>query len=231
MKLLAIILCRKNSKRLKNKHHLKIGKQSLIDYSLNLLNKTNFFHNIIVSSDDREIIKKVEKKYSDFIAVNRQKKLSTDSTESYEVLINIYNWYKKKYSNVDGIFLIQPTSPFRKLSTIKKMILQFKKYKMSKSIISVRKIDDHPNWMFRVQKNKMKHYIKNKSVKMSQYLDKLYIVNGLGYLLVPKDLLKEKTTIPKNSMAHISNSYYENLDIDTKDDLEIGRAYKKYFNL
>ena len=102
---------------------------------------------------------------------------------------------------------------------------------MNKSIISVRKIDDHPNWMFRVQKNKMTQYIKNKSVKMSQYLDKLYIVNGLGYLLVPKDLLKEKTTIPKNSMAYISNSYYENLDIDTKDDLEIGRAYKKYFKL
>ena len=63
MKLLAIILCRKNSKRLKNKHHLKIGKQSLIDYSLNLLSKTNFFHSIIVSSDDRKIIKKVEQKF------------------------------------------------------------------------------------------------------------------------------------------------------------------------
>ena len=33
MKLLAIILARKNSKRLKNKNHLLIGNKSMIEYT------------------------------------------------------------------------------------------------------------------------------------------------------------------------------------------------------
>ena len=78
--------------------------------------------------------------------------------------------------------------------------------------------------MFRVQKNKLKQFIKYKPVKMSQYLDKLYIVNGLGYLLVPKDLLKEKTTIPKFYSTYFQFAY-ENL-IHTKDDLEIEEHIK-----
>ena len=46
MKILAIILARKNSKRLKKKHHLELDGKSLIDHTFDLLKKTNFFFNI-----------------------------------------------------------------------------------------------------------------------------------------------------------------------------------------
>ena len=231
MKILAIILARKNSKRLKKKHHLELDGKSLIDHTFDLLKKTNLFFNIIVSTDDQKILKNVKKKYKSFIPLTRSHHLSKDSTNSHEVLIEVYKWYKKNYSKVDGIFLLQPTSPFRKLSTIKKMINIYKKNKRKRSIVSVNKVKDHPDWMFEIRKNKLIRFDKKKPIKMSQYLKELYIVNGLGYLLVPKDLLINKTTIPQNSIPSVCNSEIESLDIDTIEDLNIARAFKKYFKI
>ena len=231
MKLLAIVLARKNSKRLKNKHHLLIGNKSMIEYTFDFLNNLNFFENIIVSTDDKKILSKVKKKYSNFIPFQRSAKLSKDSTDSYEVLISVYNLYKKKYSSVDGIFLFQPTSPFRKISTVKKMIKIFKLNRMKKSVVTVSKVKDHPEWMFYIKKNKMIKYKKNDAIRMSQYLKKIFIVNGLGYLLVPSDLKKQETTIPKNSIPLICETDHQILDIDTKNDLDAARAFTKYFKL
>ena len=39
---LVIIPARKNSKRLKNKHHLNLGKKSLIQHTFDLLKKKNY---------------------------------------------------------------------------------------------------------------------------------------------------------------------------------------------
>ena len=61
MKILAIIPARKNSKRLKKKHHLEINGKSLIDHTFDLLKKSNLFINIIVSTDDQKILKNVKK--------------------------------------------------------------------------------------------------------------------------------------------------------------------------
>jgi len=231
MKILAVILARKNSKRLKNKHHLKLGNKSLINHTFDLLKKNLIFENIIVSTDDEKILNVVKKNYSQFIPFKRPDYLSRDSTNSFEVLIYVYNWYTKNYSNIDGIFLLQPTSPFRTIGTIRQMIEKFKKYKMKKSIVAVNKIKSHPEWMFQIKKNKMEKYIKKKSIRMSQYLQELYIVNGLGYLIVPKDLINQKTTIPENSLAYICKNHLETLDIDNKDDLEIAKSFKQYFKL
>ena len=85
MKLLAIVLARKNSKRLKNKHHLLIGNKSMIEYTFDFLNNLNFFENIIVSTDDKKILSKVKKKYSNFIPFQRSAKLSKDHG-LYEVM-------------------------------------------------------------------------------------------------------------------------------------------------
>ena len=103
---------KKKFKRLKNKHHLLIGNKSMIEYTFDFLNNLNFFENIIVSTDDKKILSKV--KNIQILYLSKICKLSKDSSDSYEVLISVYNLYKK-YSSVDGIFLFQPTIPLEKL--------------------------------------------------------------------------------------------------------------------
>ena len=60
MKILAIILARKNSKRLKNKHHLNLGGKNLIQHTFDLLKKNKLFNDIVVSTDDKKIIDNVK---------------------------------------------------------------------------------------------------------------------------------------------------------------------------
>ena len=60
--------------------------------------------------------------------------------------------------------------------------------------------------------------LKKYFTKMAQSYQKLYQINGLGYLINPSTLRKEKTLIPKNFIPHISYSRIESLDIDTKED-------------
>jgi len=229
MKLLGIVLARKNSQRLKNKHHCIIQNKKMINHTLDLLNKSKiFFSNIIVSTDDKKILNS-KKKYSKFIFLKRPKYLSLNKTKSYQVIRYVYKWYLKKYENIDGIFIFQPTSPLRTKLTINKIIYLFKKNKMKRSIVSVSPISEHPEWMLKIKKNKIIPNVNFKSFSnSSQRLEKLYKINGLGYLVTPKDIKSQKTLIPENSIPCISSSQFENIDIDTKDDLIKARLFLGY---
>jgi len=134
-KYLALILARKNSKRLKNKNILKLNNKPLISWTLNKLLKIKpLFSDIIVSSDS-EIIQKIVEK-NNFIFIKRPKKYSTDKVSSEVSAIHATNYYVKKYKKkIDYVILLQPTSPFRKNSTIKKAIYYSKIYP-KKQIVS-----------------------------------------------------------------------------------------------
>ena len=231
MKLLGIILARKNSQRLKNKHHYVIQNKKMINHTLDLLNiSKNFFTNVIVSTDDKKILNS-KKKYPKFIFLKRPKYLSLNRTISYQVIRYIYKWYLQKYGNIDGIFIFQPTSPLRTKLTVSKIINLFKKNKMKRSVVSVSPISEHPEWMLKVKKNKIIPNVNFKSFSnMSQRLEKLYKINGLGYLITPKDIVTQKSLIPENSIPSISSSQFENIDIDTKDDLIKARLFFGYMN-
>ena len=231
MKLLGIVLARKNSQRLKNKHHYLIQNKKMINHTLDLLDiSKNFFTNVIVSTDDKKILDS-KKKYSKFIFLKRPKYLSLNGTKSYQVIRYIYKWYLEKYGNIDGIFIFQPTSPLRTKLTVSKIINLFKKNKMKRSIVSVSPISEHPEWMLKIKKNKIIPNINFKSFSNnSQRLEKLYKINGLGYLITPKDIVSQKSLIPENSIPSISSSQFENIDIDTKDDLTKARLFYRYMN-
>ena len=100
---------------------------------------------------------------------------------------------------------------------------------MKRSIVSVSQVSEHPEWMLKIKKNKIipKVNFKNFS-NMSQRLEKLYKINGLGYLITPKDIISQKTLIPEYSIPSISSSQFESIDIDTKDDLIKARLFFRY---
>ena len=100
---------------------------------------------------------------------------------------------------------------------------------MKRSVVSVSPISEHPEWMLKIKNNRIIPNINFKSFSsMSQKLEKLYKINGLGYLITSKDIVSQKTLVPENSIPCISNSQFENIDIDTKNDLIKARLYSKY---
>jgi CMP-N,N'-diacetyllegionaminic acid synthase len=225
MKILAIILARKGSKRIRHKNKVILENKKLIEYTFALSKKINNFINVLLSTNDDEIIK-IAKKYKILSTWKRPEHLCDHYSPSYKAAIHAYNWYKKYYSKVDGIFVLQPTSPFRSKTTIKKMISLFKTNN-KRSIVCVSKCVEHPELMITLENNKLKPYLSKKYFTLpSQKFKMLYRINGLGYLLSPKTLQREKTLISKNSLCYINNSRVESIDIDDQEDLNLARKIK-----
>ena len=65
---------------------------------------------------------------------------------------------------------------------------------MKRSVVSVSPISEHPEWMLKIKNNRIIPNINFKSFSsMSQKLEKLYKINGLGYLITSKDIVSQKT--------------------------------------
>ena len=86
------------------------------------------------------------------------------------------NWFEKNSNTFDYFVYLQPTSPFRKTIHIDESIKQLCSQTIASSIVSVRKVKDHPNWMKIIGE---KGYLKNIPV----YLDGAHNVAGSKQLV------------------------------------------------
>ena len=202
-KVLALILARKGSVRLKNKNILKLKGKPLIEWTFKLISKKvirKLFVNVLVSTDSKKIMK-LSKKYKYLSPWIRPQYLSKNSCSSEKTALHALNWYEKNFEMVDAIFLFQPTSPFR---DAKKIILAVKTFlKRNKQIVSV---CSKPTYKF----------TKN-------------TINGSMYLTPINILKKNKTFSEKGFIPLKMFSDLENIDIDTKNDFKIAKKYLKIF--
>lgn len=193
-KILALVLARKNSQRLRNKNILKLKNKPLILWTFDLLKKKairNLFVNIMISTDSAEI-KNYAEKYCFLSPWIRPKRLSGKNISSEQAAIHALNWYEDKFENVDAIFLFQPTSPFRFQKDIIEAIKIYKK--KNKQVISV-----CSKKTYKFEKNQ---------------------INGSLYLS-PVEVLKKFKTFKKKGYEKIKiQSYSRNIDIDTANDME-----------
>ncbi len=191
-KILALVLARKNSTRLKNKNILSLRNKPLVSWTFDFLKikkiRQNFV-DIFVSTDSIKI-KNISKKYKFLSPWLRPKKISGKYSSSETSALHALRWYEKNIQKVDGLFLFQPTSPFR---DVKKVITAINLYtKNNKQVVSV-------------CANNKKKFKKNQ-------------INGSLYL-TPIEILKKRKTF--NFRGYQKIKIYndkENLDIDTIDD-------------
>jgi len=220
MKILILILARGGSKRLPNKNILKLGKKHLINWSIDFAKKIPFVYDILVSTDSKKI-GLIAKKRGALVPWIRPKKLSLDKTKSHDAAIHAINWYENNIQKVDGLMLLQPTSPFRKLKTIKEGIRIFKKNKYS-SVISVEQCR-HNSDSFFILKKKQK-FLK----KLFNRTKNIFRLNGSFALTSPSEFIKNKSFHNNNTFLLVCRTVIESINIDTKDDWNIA---KKLVNL
>lgn len=191
-KILALVLARKGSTRLKNKNILKLKNKPLIEWTFKKLYKKNIrklFVDVLVSTDSIKIIN-LAKKYKFLSPWLRPKKLSTKSCPSQKSALHALKWYEINIQKVDGVFLFQPTSPFRIDS---KIILAIKFFtKTNNQIVSI--------------------------CGKETYKFKKNDINGSIYLSPINILKKFKTFTKKGFMPLKMFTPLENFDIDTKND-------------
>ena len=214
MKVLAIIPARKGSKRLKNKNILHLGKKPLVQITIEFAKKLNKIHDIIVSTDDSKVMQ-ICKKLNVKAPFLRPANLSGDKSSSFSACTHAINFYEKKYSKIDAILLLQPTSPFRSIQAINSSIKFFKKLK-TKSIVSVNSIKLNP--LSIIKKKKYNSYL-FKNTK------NIFNINGNFYLIEKKLFLNKKKFFLPSTFLYKTKDFKQTIDIDDINDFKIAQSF------
>lgn len=213
MKVLAIIPARKGSKRLPGKNRKLLGGVPLVTWAINSVKDISEITDILISTDDPEIVK-IASQQKILAPWLRPECLSDDEASSIDVALHALDWYQKNVEQVDGVMLIQPTSPFR---TRRSVMAALSEFKSCESIVSVSSVNYNPGWAFHLESKLL--------VRPKQDMQDLYELNGLIYLCTPNFLIENRSFITKDTQGLVINSKRESLDIDTQEDFDLAEFY------
>ena len=226
MKILALIPARSGSKRIPNKNIRLFGSKPLIVWTIEIAKSIPEIHDVLVSTDSTEIAA-ISSAAGAKVPWLRPSEIATDEASSVDVAIHALDQYENEFGEVDGILLLQPTSPFR---TREFIIDGIKKYLVNggNSVIGVSPVRENPSWMVTIDNNKIK-WIDNqsKSANESKSSGNLYSINGSFYLTSPATLRTLRSFYSSATVPIICESITESLDIDTEAEFELGELFLK----
>ena len=111
MKSIAIIPARGGSKRIPRKNIKNFLGKPIISYSLDAALQSKLFDEVMVSTDDEEILN-IALENGAKVPFLRSKKNAGDLASTYDVLEEVILEYKKNDKKFDYICCIYPTAPF-----------------------------------------------------------------------------------------------------------------------
>jgi len=230
-KIIGIIPARGGSVGVPLKNIRDLGGKPLISYTIEAAIESKALDRVIVSTD-HEGIAEVARQYGAEVPFVRPSDISED-VETELVLQHAINFLENENVMVDGVVLLQPTSPFRTSKTIKKCVEAYKNNPDADSVVTVNNIEGfRPEWMLSVNKDKRitpyatpfelngKPVIK---LIARQDFPELHKQNGVVYVTKRDLLMKESLVIGPDAYAEIIPEA-ETFDIDTETDLLIAEA-------
>jgi CMP-N,N'-diacetyllegionaminic acid synthase len=227
VRILALVTARGGSKRLPGKNIRSLGGKPLIVWSINIAKDIAEVVDILVSTDDTGIAE-IAKNAGALVPWLRPSELSTDTASSVDVCLHALEWYERENGKVDGLMLLQPTSPFRSRESVLQGIKLFQMHKQ-RPVIGVSAAKSHPMWCFEIEKETMRPFIIGEGLNMrSQDLPPAYIVNGAFYLISPEELRKQRLFHTENVVPLKITGPEESLDIDTEWDWKLAETIIKF---
>ena len=221
MKIIAIIPARGGSKSIPNKNIKKLNGIPLINYTIKNCLKSGIFDYIIVSTDSKKIYNKV-KKFKKILIFGRNKSISKDNSKTEGVVTNVLNKLRPlKNYKPDWIFITEPTSPLRSITTLinaKNILL---KNKTINSLISLLKLNNIPGLL----RNNKFNYIQNRKSRRQDRIP-FYMESSTLYCVNYKYFIKTKKIVEKKPFG-FEISKLECIDINDFDDFKMAEALKK----
>jgi len=220
LRILALITARGGSKRLPGKNLRMLADKPLIVWSIEGVKGIPEICDILVSTDDAEIAE-ISKDAGAFVPWLRPAELATDIATSVDVALHALDWYEAENGTIDGLLLLQPTSPFRTGDTVRKGIELFIE-KGRCSVLGVSKTHTHPMWTLKMEGEFIVPFAEQHGFgSRSQDLEPAYIVNGSFYLISPMELRDNHSFMGKKTVPLVIESSAEALDIDTEWDFRL----------
>lgn len=222
-KIISVITARGGSKGLPGKNIKLLGSKPLIAYSIEASLGSKYVNTTVVSTD-YEDIRQISIQYGAEAPFLRPPELATDTAHSPEVVEHAVNYYESKQNKqYDITLMLQPTSPFRNSKHIDEAIEKFWEDPSLDSLISIKKQDYPPWWMFKPEGSRLKpvfHYQDGVNVfnLERQQLPTVYRPNGATYVTWRKYLKKSCAIVnPENNGFYIM-SPEDSIDIDSMAD-------------
>ncbi len=225
MKILAVITARGGSKRLPGKNLRLMGGKPLVTWSIDIVKNIPQICDVLVSTDDLEIAE-ICTNAGASVPWLRPEELSGDEIGSVDVALHALDWFEAHRGLVDGLLLLQPTSPFRSRDSLLRGIEIFEDGGGVYPVLGVSQVNSHPMWMVTLEKGFLRPIIEKHGLgTRSQDLPPVYISNGAFYLISPRDLREHKSFFNSTTLPLLIESEFEAIDIDTEHDWCIAESY------
>ena len=213
-KILAVVLARGGSKRIPGKNLIQLGQKPLISWTIDFARRSRLFHEVIVSTDS-EAIAEVARGSGALVPWLRPQDLSSDEAKSEPAILHALNWFEAEHYPVDGVMLLQPTSPCRTYETMYKALELFEIHPNSAIVSTLRPQSN----LEAKELGKFEFLSGEPSVSIKP--------NGNFYLFSPKYIRATETILKGDVVFLPSIDYKEDIDIDTLDDLELARHIQR----
>ena len=220
----ALITARGGSKGLKNKNLKRLNGLSLVEIAIRNAKSSGIFEKIFCSSDSKKILNRIKNKS---ICIVRPEKYAKDNSTSESVVNHYLKFLDKEKINIPQIlFLFQPTSPFIKTETIRKMFEIYKKDKKVGSVVSVYKVNNKYNYLNqrKIEDNSdMKFLFQRKKNNVRRQDKPEVYVHGNLYSINIKSFQKKNSFFIKPIKTVEIKTFKESIDIDDKNDYDLAK--------
>lgn len=223
MKILALILARGGSKRLPGKNIRPLGGKPLIVWSIDVVRGIPEICDILVSTDSPEIASICAKEGA-CVPWLRPEALASDTATSVDAALHALDWYETENGSVDGLLLLQPTSPFRNRKTVIEGINLYSR-NGQRPVLAVSPVHANPMWAMKIEESVLTPFVDDTLLSArSQDLPKAYMPTGGLYLISPRMLRCSKKFSGEGAVPLIIESPKEAVDIDTEWDWHIAQS-------
>lgn len=207
---LAIIPARGGSKRLPRKNVLELNNKPLIAWTIEAALKSKYIDNVIVSSDDKDILN-ISQNYGANI-MSRPEEYASDTATITEVINHVLD----RVAGYDFIVLLQPTSPLRTEQHIDSAI-ELLARKNADAIVSVCEAEHSPLWSNVIPNNdSLSGFLRPDVInKQSQELETYYRLNGAIYICSVNRFITDQLLMFKDQIFAYKMEQQDSVDIDT----------------
>ncbi|EDP94260.1 acylneuraminate cytidylyltransferase family protein [Kordia algicida OT-1] len=215
MNILVVIPARGGSKGVPGKNKKLLNGKPLIQYSIDAALQSKYISEVVVTTDDSEIIT-IAKSLGANVPFVRPKHLAEDATPTLPVIQHAVSFLQNEGKRFDAICLLQPTSPFRPKGFLDKALETFKE-KQTDSLVSVLEVphEYNPHWTFKANENGILQIATGEQniIPRRQELPKAYHRDGSIYI-TKTEILMQENSLYGNSLAYIvsEKKYYVNID-------------------
>lgn len=229
-KSIAIIPARSGSKGLKDKNIKLLHEKPLLAYSVEAAIESGMFDVVMVSTDSEDYAA-IAREYGAMVPFLRSEELASDSAATWDVVLDILAWYRRRGEEFDHVFLLQPTSPLRTSKDIQDAFALYAQ-KEANAVVGVCETEHSPLWTNTLPQDlSMTSFIREEvKNRPRQELERYYRINGAVYLVRARYLEQCNSIYDSGCFAFVMDKK-RSVDIDDEYDFVMAEAIGRYFGI